>query len=89
VQMYWDLTGWTPTYSREASEPLMLAAMAVLIGSETKGKTHRWVDPKDGRLWGIDCDFYSEEPVPLDTTTPQVWAPVRHRYTVALRPSTT
>lgn len=86
VQMYWDITGWAPTYSREANEPLMQAAMAVLIGSETKGKTHLWTDPKDSRAWSIDCDFSSEEPVPLDVTTPQVWAPVRHRYRVALRP---
>lgn len=86
VSMYWDITGWTPTYSREASEPLMTAAMGVLIGSETRGRTHQWTDPKDNRAWSIDVDWYSEDPVPLDVTTPQVWAPVRHRYRVALRP---
>ncbi len=88
VQMYWDITGWTPSYSREANEPLMQAAMAVLIGSETKGKTHLWTDPKDSRAWSIDVDAADdlEQAVPLDVTTPQVWAPVRHRYRVALRP---
>lgn len=89
VEMYWELTGWAPTFSRETSEPLMLAVMALLIGPQTKGKTHLWVDSGaggDSRAWAIDVDFISEEPVPLDTTTPEVWAPVRHRYRVALRP---
>lgn len=86
VELYWDITGWAPTYSREANEPLMLAAMAVLIGEQTKGKTHLWVDAEDSRAWALDVDFVSEEPVPLDTNTPQVWAPIRHRYRVTLRP---
>ncbi|MCA9878218.1 MAG: hypothetical protein KC442_10570 [Thermomicrobiales bacterium] len=86
VEMDWEVTGWAPTYSREASEPLMVAAMAALIGSETTGKTHLWVDGSGGRAWAIDVDFASEEPVPLDDSTPQAWAPVRHRYRVALRP---
>jgi hypothetical protein len=85
VGMYWDLTAWTPAYSREANEPLMIAAMNVLLGPQTQGKTHTWTDPKDNRPWAIDCDFSSEEPVALDIDTPQVWAPVRHRYRVALR----
>lgn len=86
VQMLWDLTGWAPVYSREATEPLMLAVMAALIGAQTRGQTHAWSDPKDGRAWAIDCDFDSEVPVPLDVTSPQVWAPVRHRYVVTVRP---
>lgn len=86
VAVYWDITGWTPHYSREANEPLMNAAMAALIGAETKGKTHLWTDPKDSRTWAVMVDFSSEEPVPLDVTTPQVWAPVRHRYRVTLQP---
>lgn len=88
VGLHWDLTGWVPTYSRKASEPLMLAAMAVLIGPETKGRTHYWVDTQDSRAWAIDVDAADdlEQPVRLDESTPQVWAPVRHRYRVALRP---
>lgn len=86
VELYWDITGWTPTYSREANEPLMKAAMAELIGAETKGTTRVWVDDKDGRSWVVMVDFVGEEPVPLDVTTPQVWAPVRHRYRVTLQP---
>ncbi len=86
VELYWELTGWYPSFQRSLTEPLMLAVMAALIGPETKGKTHHWVDPSDSRPWSIDVDFVSEEPVPLDTTTPQPWAPVRHRYRVALRP---
>jgi len=86
VEMYWDLTGWDPSYQRVLTEPLMTAVMGELIGAETKGTTRVWVDTTDSRAWGVDVDFSSEEPVPLDVTTPQVWAPVRHRYRVALRP---
>jgi len=86
VDLYWDLTGWDPSYQRVRTEPLMLAVMNVLIGPETKGKTHVFVDPSDSRAWAITVDFVSEEPVPLDVTTPQVWSPVRHRYRVTLQP---
>ncbi|MGE0541215.1 MAG: hypothetical protein AB7R89_13660 [Dehalococcoidia bacterium] len=89
VGMYWEITGWAPTYSREANEALMKAAMAVLINSDTTGKTHRWTDSGtggDGRSWAVLVDFFSEEAVPLDVTTPQPWAPIRHRYRVTLQP---
>lgn len=86
VGMYWELTGWAPAYSREQSEPLMLAVMGALLWPDTRGRTHAWVDTSGGRPWSIDVDFFSEEPVPLDVTTPQPWAPIRHRYRVALRP---
>lgn len=86
VGMFWELTGWAPAYSREANEALMKAAMAVLIGAETRGKTHVWTDAKDSRTWAVMVDFVGEEPVPLDVTTPQPWAPIRHRYRVTLQP---
>lgn len=86
VEMYWDLTGWDPSYMRGMNEPLMLAVMKVLLGPETKGTKRVWLDEEDNRRWYVEVDFVSEDAVPLDTTNPQVWAPIRHRYRVAIIP---
>lgn len=85
VAMLWDITAWEPRFSQQALDPLMEAVMTVLIGADTRGKTHRFVD--GARLWGIDCDYVGPEYVPLDLDPAGVWAPVRERYSVMLRPS--
>jgi hypothetical protein len=90
AMLFWDLTAWEPRFSQQAVEPLMQAVMAVLIGSETRGKRHRFIDvpPLPSRGWDLDCDYVDDQYVPLDTAQALVWAPVRQRYRVFLRPLT-
>lgn len=85
VSLLWDITGWEPAHSQQALEPAMEAVMGVLIGDDTRGKTHVFVD--GSRRWGVDCDAVGPEYVPLDQTPAGVWAPVRDRYAITLRPS--
>lgn len=87
VAMWWEVTAWEPSFSQEALDDLMEAVMGVLIGSDTRGKTHFFID--GARRWSIDVDVAPDDftqLVPLDLTGPGVWAPIRHRYAIALRP---
>lgn len=85
VAMYWDVTGWEPGWSQQALEPVMIAVMGVMIGAETRGTTRRFTE--GARSFTIDCDYAGEEYVELDIASPGVWAPIRERYTVAVRPA--
>jgi hypothetical protein len=84
VMMLWDMTGWEPRYSQQALDPLLEAVMKVLIGAETRGKSHQYFDGT--RSWGIDCDYVGPEPVSPDLDPAGVWSPVRERYQITVRP---
>ncbi len=85
VGLFWDITAWEPGYSQQALGPLMEAVMGLLIGAETKGKRHRFVD--GSRTWDISCDYFMDDYVPVDTSPSGAWAPIRERYRVTLRPT--
>jgi hypothetical protein len=83
--VFWDLTGWEPGYSQQALDPLLEAVMAELIGDDQRG-TSRAFDDGD-RTFTVDCDYVGPEVVPIETAPEGVWAPVRERYAVTLRPN--
>jgi hypothetical protein len=85
VAMFWDITAWEPSYSQQALQPVMLAIMAELVGDDTRGTSRRFAD--SGRNFQIDCDYVGPEVVPIEATPAGVWAPIRERYAVTLRPA--
>ncbi len=85
VSLFWDITAWEPSYSQQALQPVMLAIMGELIGADTRGTSRRFVD--SGRAFQLDCDYVGPEVVPLESTPAGIWAPVRERFAVALRPA--
>jgi hypothetical protein len=83
VSMRWAFTAWEPSYSQQALEPLMQAVMTVLIGADTRGKTHRYLD--DSRVWSIYADYFGPDIVELEVAPAGTWAPVREVYTMSLQ----
>lgn len=83
VTMRWAFTAWEPSYSQQALEPLMEAVMKVLIGTNTRGKTHRYID--GSRTWDIYVDYAGPDIVELEVAPAGTWAPLRETYTMALQ----
>jgi len=81
----WSFIGWEPGPSQQALEPLMEAVMNVLIGGQTRGKTHRYVD--GARVWQVHCDYVGPDKAPLDIAPAGIWAPVREIYRMTLQQS--
>lgn len=79
----WSFIGWEPGPSQQALEPLMEAVMNVLVGSNTRGKTHRYVD--GARLWSLRCDYVGPDKAPLDVAPAGIWAPIREVYRFELQ----
>ena len=84
VSLFWDITAWEPGYSQQALEPAMTAIMDVLVGTDTRGTSRRYTD--GSRAFQMDCDYVGPEVVPIEVTPAGVWAPIRERYAVVLRP---
>jgi len=82
--VFWDITAWEPGYSQQALDPVLEAVMAQLVGLDLRGTTRPFVD--GDRTFGVDCDYVGPEVVPIDAAPEGVWAPVRERYAVTLRP---
>lgn len=83
IGLRWDVTGWEPSYSQQALEPVMEAVMTTLIGADARGKVHRFAD--GARSWTIECDYFGPVQVPIDLAPAGVWAPVSERYSLFLR----
>lgn len=83
VTMRWAFTAWEPSYSQQALEPLMEAVMKVLIGTNLRGKEHRYVD--GSRVWSIYTDYFGPDIVELEVAPAGTWAPLRETYTMALQ----
>lgn len=83
VTMRWAVTAWEPGPSQQALEPLMQAVMGLLIGADTRGKMHRYVD--GARTWAIYADYAGPDKVPIDVAPAGIWAPVREIYQLTLQ----
>lgn len=84
VSLLWDVTAWEPGYSQQALEPVMVAIMGELIGSDTRGTVRRFVD--GARSYTVHCDYVGPEYVPVEVAPAGVWAPLRDRYAIAIQP---
>lgn len=90
VTMLWDVIGWEPKYSRQPLDTLMTAVVGLLIGTDMRGKTHRFVDAVSGRNWTIFVDVPRRESEPvtlLDVNSTPVWSPVRERFQISVSPA--
>lgn len=85
VSLFWDITAWEPGFSQQALEPIMLAVMEELVGADTRGRERRFID--GSRSFQMDADYIGPQVVPLDIAPPGVWAPIRERYQIGIRPN--
>lgn len=84
VTMRWAITAWEPSFSQQALEPAMEAVMGLLIGQDTRGKTHRFTDD-NSRVWSIYADYDDEDLVEVEVAPVGTWAPMRQVYTLGLQ----
>lgn len=85
VSLLWDITAWEPGYSQQALEPLMVAVMTELIGTDTRGRVRRFID--GSRSFTMHCDYVGPEYVPVEVAPAGIWAPLRDRYAIAVQPT--
>jgi hypothetical protein len=85
VGMFWDVTGWEPSYQQLNLESVMEATMEALIGTDTRGGEHRFV--VNSRAFLVECDFIAPQVAPVEAFPAGTWAPIRHRYALAVRPA--
>jgi hypothetical protein len=83
VGMVWRVTGWEPSYSQQALEPVMKAVMTTLTGANGHGRTARFTH--DAMAFTIECRFAGPDIAQVEAPT-GVWAPLHHLYDLVVRP---
>jgi hypothetical protein len=84
VCMTWRVTGWEPSYSQQALEPVMKAVMVALVGPEGRGRTARFAH--DSMAFTIECRYIGPDVAPMASVPTGMWAPLHHLYDLTVRP---
>lgn len=83
VGMIWRITGWEPSYSQQALEPVMKAVMVAMTGSDGRGRTARF--SHDSIAFTVESRFLGPDVAPVSAVPVGMWAPLHHLYDLQVR----